>query len=292
MTVLMCCGMLFGCATKDVSGAYSEAEKEEFSAAGKEKLKSGMIVAIGGGFDEEEDFKPLIDRCLSHVNKDKPKMLFIPTAHKDELDDPEEIVEWFSRAGCETDILLVSKATEAEAAEKVAWADIIYETGGSLKFLTEHWSKKGMYGAVKKAYDRGAALIGTSSGAMCWAERGWDDCGEKVFRVIDSFPFLGKDASYDFYDCAGILPFCICPHFDNVAWKTYAKEAKKLDIPSLCIENGAAVVCEGGAYEVISDNKTPRRTAYLYYPDRRIIKFDVKKDAEVLTLIAGERLDK
>ena len=311
VTAIMSVTMLSGCilrekageAVKKIDGGgeivkkldkffsyYTDEEKDNFEKKAKEDGKTGLIVAIGGGFDTEERFRPLIDKCVEHVGMSAPKLLFVPTAAKDEVDEKEEIIQWFENAGCVSDVLLVSKATAAEVKEKVAWADIIYETGGSLKFLTENWKEKGMYEEIKKAYDRGAVLIGSSSGAMCWAEKGWDDCGEDVFRIIDHFPFLGKDSSYDFYDCVGILPFCICPHYDNIAWRTYFfKAAKQKDFPSLCIENGAAVVYCGGAYEVISDEKTPRRKAYLVYPTRNVYMEDVKAHPELLTYVTGER---
>ena len=273
---------------RDVSGYYTEEEAASFTAAAQEKAGSGMIVAIGGGFDTQERFRPLIDICIEHTGKTNPKLLFMPTAHRDELEEKEEIIEWFEAAGCTSDVLLVSQSTKEEVAEKIAAADIIYETGGNLKFLTENWKEKGVYEEVKKAFDRGAALIGPSSGAMCWAQKGWDDCGDEVFRITDSFPFLGKDASYDFYDCAGLLPFCICPHFDNIAWRVYAFKALKLDIPSLCIENGAAVVYANGSYKVVSDEATPKRKAYLFYPDRKIVMMNVKEKTEFLNIVDGE----
>ena len=273
---------------RDVSGYFKEEEVFALTDAAIAKAGDGMIIAIGGGFDTQERFRPLIDKCIAHRGKSNPNMLFVPTAHKDELEEKEEIIEWFEAAGCSSDVLLVSKATTAEVAEKIAWADIIYATGGNLKFLTENWKEKGVYEEVKKAFDGGAVLIGPSSGAMCWAQKGWDDCGDEVFRITDSFPFLGKDASYDFYECAGLLPFCICPHFDNIAWRVYAFKALRLDIPSLCIENGAAVVYKSGEYEVIADEATPRRKAYLFYPERTIIMMNVKEKTELLTLVDGE----
>ena len=277
---------------RDLSGHYTEEEIASFTEASEAYGKNGLVIAIGGGFDTEGSFRPLIDRCIAHTGKSNPKLLFMPTAHRDELEEKEEIIEWFEKAGCTSDVLLVSKSTEEEVAEKIAAADIIYETGGNLKFLTENWKEKGVFEEVKKAFDRGAALIGPSSGAMCWAQKGWDDCGEDVFRITDSFPFLGKDASYDYYDCAGILPFCICPHFDNIAWRVYEFTALKLDIPSLCIDNGAAVVYENGTYEVISDEATPKRKAYLIYPDRKILRVNVKSKPEFLTVATGELLKK
>lgn len=249
-----------------------------------------MIILIGGGFDTEIDFRPLIDECIAHANKAAPHMLFIPTGHFDNLEEHEEILEWFANAGCETDMLLVTQSTEEKIRAKIAWADIIYETGGNLDFLNKIWTQKGVFNAVQEAYARGAALIGVSTGAMCWAERGWDDFAEKTFRVIDSFPFLGEESGYDYRSGAGLVPFCVCPHFDNIAWRMFAFEAVKLDIPALAIENGAAVVCEGGAYTVISDAATPHRTAYLFAPDKKIVMADLKTDARLATMIAGERL--
>ena len=266
--------------TKDEAASYTEAAK---TACGK-----GMVVLIGGGFDTQRDFSPLIELCIKHANREKPRMLFIPTAHYDNLEERENIVEWFAEAGCETEILLVSKSTAEEAREKIGRADIIYETGGNLRFLAENWREKGVFEAVRSAFDRGAALIGVSSGAMCWARRGWDDFGEETVRVIGSFPFIGRAGSFQFQDCADLIPFCVCPHFDNTGWRMFSYEAIRLDIPSLAIENGAAVVFENGAYSVVSDRATPLRTAYLFCPERGIALRDLKTNADLAAAIDGE----
>lgn len=281
-------GHLMGNVKHNILNYYSNVEAQTFESASKQAGKNGLIVAIGGGFDTYERFRPLIERCIAHTNRKTPNFLFVPTANLDLLHEHEEIIEWFEKAGCKSDILLVSKASEQEVKEKIEKADIIYETGGNLRFLTENWKSKGVFDEVSKAFYRGASLIGPSSGAMCWAAMGWDDCGDDVFRIIDSFPFLGMDSSYDFYDCAGIIPFCICPHFDNIAWRTYAFEAMKIDIPSLCIENGAAVVYCDGQYEVVSDSAMPWKTAYLIHPKRKIVMMSMKKNSEFLCVADGE----
>lgn len=281
-------GGLTGHLKHNIANYYSKDEIQAFSCASKNAGKNGLIIAIGGGFDTYERFKPLIEKCIAHTCRKNPNFLFVPTANLDLLHEHEEIIQWFEKAGCNSDILLVSKASEKEIKEKIEKADIIYETGGNLRFLTENWKTKGVFDEVTKAFSRGAALIGPSSGAMCWAAKGWDDCGEDVFRIIDSFPFLGMDSSYDFYDCAGIIPFCICPHFDNIAWRTYAFEALKTDIPSLCIENGAAVVYCDGKYKVVSDASTPWKTAYLIHPKRKIVMMDMRKNNDFLCVADGE----
>jgi len=114
---------------------YTAEEIAEFDSACKAAYPDGMIVAIGGGFDSDETFRPILERCLSHVNKGTPNMLFVPTASHDEYSENDAIITRFAAAGCNTDVLLVSKASSEEVALKFAWADIVYATGGSLKFL-------------------------------------------------------------------------------------------------------------------------------------------------------------
>lgn len=268
---------------------FSAEEIEAYTAAEQEACGAGMVIAMGGGFDTEAHFCPLIDKALSHVNKAQPRMLFIPTGHYDRLEEHEDIPEWFAHAGCETDVLLPSLSTEEEIREKIGRADIIYETGGNLDFLAGVWEETGVFDAVREAFGRGAVLMGVSTGAMCWAQRGWDDFGEETLRPIGSFPFIGKAGAYEFREAAGILPFCVCPHFDNLGWHTFAFEAIKLDIPSVAIENGAALVYENGAYSVIADAATPLRTVYLFAPAHNIVMADLRTDGKIASVIAGER---
>ena len=144
-------GFLFGYRIQIPRAYYSQEEIDTFTAAARDAACPGMVVAIGGGFDTEENFRPLIDRCVSHTGKTAPHMLFLPTAHYDNLEEHEEIPAWFANAGCETDVLLVTQASEEEVREKIAWADIVYETGGNLDFLVNAWQEKGVFDAVREA---------------------------------------------------------------------------------------------------------------------------------------------
>ena len=268
---------------------YSEEEIDRFSSVSEAAYPDGMIIAIGGKFDTDETFRPILERSLAHVNKAHPHMLFVPTAAHDEYSPEDAIINRFSSAGCATDVLLVSKETAEAAAEKFAWADIVYATGGSLKFLTENWSEKGVFKAVDAALKRGAVLMGFSSGAMCWADRGWDDTEPETLRIIHHGPFfVGMDSGFAYYDCAGLLPFCLTPHYDSIGWRAYTYEAAKADYPSVCIENGAALVYEGGRYSVLSDATTPTRSVFLFYPARGIRFVNLRQDATLAAVVDGE----
>ena len=268
---------------------YTDDEIASFTEASRAASEKGMIIAVGGGFDTEKNYRPLAERAIAHTGKEQPNFLFLPTAHFDRLEDPEEMVEWFTNAGCVCDTLLVSTADEQEIASKIARADIIYETGGNLQYLAQTWGAKGVFGLMKQAFDRGAVLMGVSSGAMCWAERGWDDFGPETLRIIGSFPFVGSAGAYEFCDAAGILPFCVCPHFDNLGWRSFSLQAKELDIPSLAIENGAAVVFSAGSYEVVADAATPLRTAYLFVPEEGISFANLRLSPELAAVVDGQR---
>lgn len=268
---------------------YSAQEIERFSAASEAAYPKGMIIAIGGKFETDDTFRPILERSLAHVGKEHPHMLFVPTASYDAYSPNDGIITRFAAAGCETDVLLVSKESAQAAAEKFAWADIVYATGGSLKFLTENWSAKGVFEAADAALQRGAVLMGFSSGAMCWADKGWDDTESDTFRIVHHGPFfVGMGPGFAYYDCAGLLPFCLVPHFDSISWRAYFYEAAQADYPSVCIENGAALVYEGGHYSVLSDATTPTRSVFLFYPARGIKFVNLRLDATLAAVVDGE----
>ncbi len=292
MILAVVIGFLFGFRFLQPELFYSNDEITEFTQATKDACGKGLVITIGGGFDYEDTFKPLLNRCMKHVGKENPNMLFIATgAREDPGEDNLARMDWFAHAGCNTDRLNVVESTAEECAEKVSWADIIYETGGNLKFLTEAWGEKGMFEDIRAAFASGTALIGPSTGAMCWAYCGFDNCGDDVFRFIEDFPFIGYGPEFHYYYASDVVPFCVIPHFDNIGYRQNAFKAVKSDVPWLCIENGAAVAFENGKFEVISDQRTPFRTAYVFCTERNIVMAEIKH-SDLAEVVAGEFLTK
>jgi hypothetical protein len=78
------------------------------------------------------------------------------------------------------------------------------------------------------------------------------------------------------------------PHFDSINWRSYTYEAETAGYPSVCIENGAALVCEGGRYSVLSDAGTPTRSVYLFHPARGIRFVNLRQDATLAAVADGE----
>lgn len=290
-TALICFVMIFfgGCGSNVPSKYFTDEEMAELDKI--EYTAKGTVIALGGGFDQNDDQKLIIvKKSVEICGKERPNMLFMASGHNDEIEENEDYMRLYASVGCEVDSLRPSVESYETTAAKIAAADIIYETGGNLNGLVAIWGNAGVFPLMRAAFERGAVLVGVSTGAMCWSEVGYDNSSEEeVFRVVTDFPFLGKEAEYDYYYATGILPFCVCPHFDNVAYRHFGRKAAKLDIPSLAIENGAAVVYHEGKYEILVDPMTPRRKCYLYYPARKIKQVDVTKNAELLHYVDAYR---
>ncbi len=202
----------------------------------------GKIVASGGiSYNDEEGlivFQKIVDLCEKKGNK---KVLYVPTAGHDNYDDFDDLKKQFSDLGCtDYDVLVLTEIGKNKAVieEKILTSDIIFVGGGNLKFLMDVWNETGATEVFKEAYNRGIVLSGSSSGGMCWYERGYDDCGEN-----NEFMFI---------DCLGIIPGCNCPHYDSEYWQSFDDAVKTQDLDGIAVENDAALVYIDGEMSVSS----------------------------------------
>ena len=127
--------------------------------------------------------------------------MFLPTAGHDDTEGDEPIWESFEKLGCTVETLKLTYPanTREHIYDTLVNTDIVYAGGGNLEFMMNTFKATGADEALREAYKRGKVLSGLSSGAMCWFDMGYDDCGE--------------NGSFMFIDCIGLLPYCYCPHF-------------------------------------------------------------------------------
>ncbi len=196
----------------------------------------GRIVASGGvSFNDEEGlrvFEKIVDLCPA----ENPKVLYVPTAGHDNYDDFFLLQEQFSALGCkEYDVLILTdeNLTYEETERKIFSSDIIFVGGGNLKFLMDVWNRTGATELFRKAYyETDIVLSGSSSGGMCWFQRGYDDCGE--------------NAEFMFIDCLGIIPGCNCPHYNSEYWQSFDEAVSSQDLEGIAVDNDAALVFVDG----------------------------------------------
>lgn len=190
----------------------------------------GKIVAIGGGRFDNGEITNIIDEIVALCHKENPKMLFLPTAGYDDIEGDEFMEDAFRKNGCSVDRLFLTdkSLTEEAVASAILSADIVYAGGGNLEFLMNTWKETKADKYLIEAYKNGTILSGYSSGAMCWFDSGYDDCG--------------PDHSFVFIECLGLLPFCNCPHFQGGNWPSFGEAIKQRDENGIAVDNGAAII--------------------------------------------------
>lgn len=164
------------------------------------------IVTIGGGSHKGNN----------HINKEivkltgnkKSKLLFIPTASSDELRYVEVIEEIFNKLGCSVKNLLLLSQTysKRELENLILSADIIYVGGGNTLMMMRKWRRLGIDTLLKKSWQKGAVMCGSSAGSICWYESGHSD---------SMYYYSPKKWDYIRVHGLSFLPFINCPHYDS-----------------------------------------------------------------------------
>lgn len=203
----------------------------------------GKIVAIGGGRFDNGEITNIIDEIVSLCDKENPKMLFLPTAGYDDVEGDEFMEQAFMDNGCSADRLFLTdkSLTEEDVKNAILSADIIYAGGGNLEFLMNTWKETKADKYLLEAYKKGTILSGYSSGAMCWFDSGYDDCG--------------PERAFVFIECLGILPFSNCPHYQGGDWASFAQAIRTRDENGIAVDNGAAIVFDGNNVYCVSGNE-------------------------------------
>lgn len=161
------------------------------------------VVAMGGGgFLGSEDATPLDAFVLSLVERDRPRVCFIPTAGGDDHREIERFYDVFGRLDCETRHLGLFLRDTTPIEEVLSETDVAYVAGGNTANLLVVWRLHGLDLLLGQRAEAGDLVVcGPSAGGLCWFE-----CG-----VTDSFtPELGP-----LHDGLGWLAGSFCPHYDE-----------------------------------------------------------------------------
>jgi peptidase E len=207
----------------------------------------------GGGFLSGDSASPLDDLLLGLPGRERPQVVFLPTA----IGDSDEAIDAFELAwgarGCTIHVATTFGIPDRPA-EHVAAADVVVVAGGNTANMLAVWRVHGVDVALRDAWERGAALGGVSAGANCWFEA----C------VTDSFSeeLDGLD------DGLGLLAGSYCPHCDG--------EERRRPVYTRLVANGfpAGIACDDGAaavyrgterVEIVADR--PGAQGYRVTPD-------------------------
>lgn len=195
------------------------------------------------------------------VGRETVRVLFIPTASKDEEGYCHGIYNLFEvRLGCKVDYLRLvkEKPSSAEVMDKIDWADVIYVGGGDTRMMMKVWQENGLRLLLNHAHLRGAVMTGMSAGSICWFKGGVSD-SEKYVSPNSWSPIEVQGL--------GFLNFFHCPHYHSVAseeWRlSFVPNWVRAETPTIALDDNCAFEVVGSTYRVLSSQ--PGRKAYLCY---------------------------
>jgi peptidase E len=215
---------------------------------------AGTIVAMGGlPWEDEVRRRLLEDYVFGLTGKERPRVLFVPTA----VADAPDLTLWgYSALGDRAQVSHVSffPWPPPELRKAALEQDVIFVSGGNTANALAIWRTHGFDQILREAWEAGVVLTGWSAGMICWYEAG----------VTDSFgPQLEG-----MRDGLGFLPGSACPHYDGEAERrpVYTRLVHQGFPPGLAADDCVALRFDGTALaEVVSSRDGSR--AYRVTPD-------------------------
>jgi peptidase E len=161
------------------------------------------ILAIGGGMMMPEGNVPLhIEYALRLTGKREPRICVLNTAAGD---DPRWAMLMYDRLADSrarmSHLALFPMPNVADPADLLLSQDLIFVGGGSVANMMAVWRVHELDRIMRKAWDAGIVLAGSSAGGICWFEGGTTDSFGRALR-----PFTGG---------LGLLSGSFCPHYNS-----------------------------------------------------------------------------
>jgi peptidase E len=163
--------------------------------------KQPQIFGVGGHFFVEPWQPPLLQRhLLSLAGVTEPRVCFIGTAGGDNPGDVEHFYRQMQRHRCRLTHLSLFAPHTSRFDELFLEQDIIYVGGGATRNLMALWRDWELIEPLRRAWQAGVVLAGTSAGSICWFE----GC------ITDSLPERMLPLA-----CTGFLAGSGCTHYDS-----------------------------------------------------------------------------
>lgn len=181
-----------------------------FAVAIKRRYGRGMaadgrrhVLAIGGGMLMPREGVPLhIEYAMRLSGKDRPNLCVLNTAIGD---DPNVYLRIYDRLAATParvrHLALFPMPNVADPEDLLMSQDIIFVGGGSVANMVAVWRVHRIDEILRKAWQAGIVLSGSSAGGICWFEGGTTDSFGVKLRA--------------FTDGLGLLAGSFCPHYNS-----------------------------------------------------------------------------
>jgi dipeptidase E len=237
-----------------------------------------QIVALGGGGFSMEAGNPLLDDyVLSLVERERPKVCFVPTASGDADHYVVRFYRTFSTR-CETSHVSLFRRDRGDGAvagdleAHLLQQDVIYVGGGSVVSLLGAWRAHGLDRVLKLAWRRGIVLCGLSAGSLCWFQ--------EAVTAFHGAPTVVRGL--------GLLPHSNCVHYDGEPERReeYRRFVGDGVTPGYAADDGAALHFIGRDLRRVVSSR-PRARAFRVEPRGG----DVVEEPLPVSFLGDTRLD-
>jgi cyanophycinase len=205
-------------------------------------VNRGTIALVGAG-EYLPKMNP-VDQYLLEQLRDTPRVVVLPTASApDGAGVPERWnnlgVEHFTRLGAPVEPLMLltrEDANDSLFAEKLAFANFIYFSGGKPGYLLETLQGTQAWRAIMQVYERGGVVAGCSAGAMVMG------------AVLFDFPQFWRTIP-----ALDLVPgIAVIPHFDEIpkAMTSTIANIERSKITVVGVDGATALVVSNGRWSV------------------------------------------
>jgi peptidase E len=188
----------------------------------------------------EKDGSLLDDYALSLVDRQQPRVCFLPTASGDA---DHYVVRFYRRfsSGCEASHVSLFRrdqgtgGVEDDLASHLLSQDLIYVGGGNVVSMLGAWRAHGLDAILRKAWRRGVVLCGPSAGSLCWFE-----------HALSAFHGAPRSIRG-----LGLLPYSNCVHYDAEPARRdeYHRFVATGMLPGYAVDDGVALHFVGTSLE-------------------------------------------
>jgi cyanophycinase len=224
------------------------------------QLATGVLALVGG-----DEFKPgneEQDRLLVSGRGPGPAYVVATAAARQRPDLAVATAQrWFKGLGLEVVDLPVLKRSDASSAKNVELAEqagLLYLTGGDPGLVVDVLFDSRVWRAMVSAWLGGAALAGSSAGAMALGE--WT-------LVRKAFP---GHAARRYKPALGLVPrVAVAPHFETFGHRwvdSVLEEPPAEDVVIVGIDERSAVVWDGGVWTA----RGPGKVSVVTRRERRV----------------------
>lgn len=212
----------------------------------------GKIIAIWWGDIRSGETLHIDKEIIRLTEKRHPRILFIPTASKNNEKYIDIFTKHFKKLGCEVEVLYLSEEEiySGESREKIARANALYIWGWNTLNMMKKWRKHWIDEMVIWAYRRGCVMAWLSAGAIAF------------FKYWTSTSLKQINPKHDYIRVRGLglLSNLVCPHFDSEAWVKLALKLMMYKTPwtAIALEDWVAIEIINDTFRIISPWKNKK----------------------------------